>query len=752
MASPLSKAILLGLLVGVFGLVASPFRFTLGIEENTGLGLLFRLRGARQPPSDVVVISIDRESSEHLGLPDNPDKWPRSLHARLTETLAREGAKVVSFDVHFIEPRIPRDDVLFARAMGRAGNVVLTEPLKEKEVPVAGGGGFAEASHSIVRVVRPIDLFAHSAAATAPFTLPRIPFKVNRYFTFDPGAGDSPSMPVVMLQLYGMDAYGEFVRLLERAGPDHAGNLPPDGDAAVKSLGVKGLIRKIRGIFEGDPALAGRMRRELDAAKTAAGDGEQHRLLDALIRLYGGPGNRYINFYGPPGTVTTIPYHQALAIRGGMLGDRRVDLAEKAVFVGLSEVLLAERKDSFYTVFSKANGTFIAGVEISATAFANLLAGTPVKPIGLPGHILLLLGWGIVTGVLSRRLHIGAAAASVAGLSILYILAARYRFETHNEWFPVAVPLFFQAPAAFFGAVVWNYLDANKEKRNIKSAFEHYLPKDVVDQLSKDIAHIQTGGRVVHGICMFSDAAEYTTLSEMMDPHELGKFMNRYYETMFRPVKRHGGFVSGVIGDSMLALWVSARSDADLRDKACFAAVDIHKELQSYDESFEGVRLKTRIGLHCGQILLGHIGAMDHYEYTPMGDIVNTASRIEGLNKFLGTTVLVSDEVFHETDGCLARDCGKFRLKGKTAPIRVHELWGRMEDGNGRQREACSTFAEGLAAFQKGDWDEAGRGFRRVIEMLGEDGPSRFYLGLCERYRESPPDPPWDGVVHMEKK
>jgi adenylate cyclase len=300
--------------------------------------------------------------------------------------------------------------------------------------------------------------------------------------------------------------------------------------------------------------------------------------------------------------------------------------------------------------------------------------------------------------------------------------------------------------------VVWNYLDADKEKQNIKSAFEHYLPKDVVDQLSKDIAHIQTGGRVVYGICMFSDAAEYTTLSEMMDPHELGKFMNRYYETMFRPVKRHGGFVSGVIGDSMLALWVSARSEADLRDKACFAAVDIHRDLQSYDESFEGVKLKTRIGLHCGQILLGHIGAMDFYEYTPMGDIVNTASRIEGLNKFLGTTVLVSDEVFHEIDGYLARDCGKFRLKGKNTPIRVHELWCRVEDSDETQRDACATFAGGLAAFQKGSWDEARGMFQRVIERLEEDGPSRFYLGLCELYRKDPPEEPWDGVVHMEKK
>jgi adenylate cyclase len=750
--SPLSKAILLGFLVGVFGLIASPFRFVLGIEENTGLGMLFKIRGARQPPSDVVVISIDRESSEHLDLPDNPDKWPRSLHARLTDTLIREGARVVSFDVHFIEPRIPRDDILFARAMGRAGNVVLTEPLKEKEVPVPGGGGSGEASHNIVRVVPPIELFAQSAVATAPFTLPRIPFKVNRYFTFDPGAGDSPAMPVVVLQLFGMDAYAEFVRLLERASPDQTGKLPPDRDTAIKTLGVKGLIWKIRGMFEGDPALAGRMRRELDSAQTLAGDGEKRGVVESLIRLYGGPRNRYINFYGPPGTVTTIPYYQALAIRDGMLGDKRVDLKGKAVFVGLSEVLLAERKDSFYTVFSKANGTFIAGVEISATAFANLLANAPVKPIGLPAHIVVLLGWGILMGVISRRLQIGAAAASVVGLSVLYVVAARYRFENHHEWFPVAVPLFFQVPVAFFGAVVWNYLDANKEKQNIKSAFEHYLPKDVVDQLSRDIAHIQTGGRVVYGICLFSDAAEYTTLSEIMDPHELGKFMNRYYETMFRPVKRHGGFVSGVIGDSMLALWVSARSEAALRDQACFAAVDIHKDLQSYDESFEGVKLKTRIGLHCGQILLGHVGAMDHYEYTPMGDIVNTASRIEGLNKFLGTTVLVSDEVFHEIDGYLARDCGRFRLKGKTTPIRVYELWCRMEDSDERQRDACATFAGGLAAFQQGAWDEASGMFQRVTELLGEDGPSRFYLGLCENYQEDPPEQPWDGVVHMEKK
>ena len=114
---------------------------------------------------------------------------------------------------------------------------------------------------------------------------------------------------------------------------------------------------------------------------------------------------------------------------------------------------------------------------------------------------------------------------------------------------------------------------------------------------------------------------------------ELGRLMNRYYETIFKPVQEQRGYVSGVIGDAMLAIWASTSSEADLREKACAAALDIKKELKLFNQSSDAPTLKTRIGVHCGQILLGHIGALEHYEYTPMGDIVNTASRIEGLNK-----------------------------------------------------------------------------------------------------------------------
>ena len=118
-------------------------------------------------------------------------------------------------------------------------------------------------------------------------------------------------------------------------------------------------------------------------------DPKTYRLVKALLELYRGGNSRYINFYGPPRTITTIPYHQALKISENVEGT--LDVKDKVVFVGLSEKLLAERKDSFYTVFSQANGIFIGSVEIAATVFSNLLEDMPVKAISVSYYIFLVL-------------------------------------------------------------------------------------------------------------------------------------------------------------------------------------------------------------------------------------------------------------------------------------------------------------------------------------------------------------------------
>jgi len=449
----LFKAIILGFIIGLVGLLMSPFRFALNLEENTGLGLLFKLRGVQQPSSEVVVVSIEKESSDELNLPNNPDKWPRSLHARLVDNLISEGAAVITFDVHFIEPRVPEDDQLFAESLKKAGNVVIGEPLIAREVKLTGGGGSQPGVHSIVKIVKPIELFAKPAVATAPFSLPRIPFKVNQYWAFQTGAGDSPTLPVVTFQLLTLPLYEEFVSLLEKVSPQQAAKLPADSTAAIKAKGVKRLIRDIRGIFESEPLIAERMLQALAPSEPLSVDAKNNGLLKSLIKMYAAPNSRYINYYGPPRTITTLPYHQALQLRNGMVGDQPFDLKGKAVLVGLSEALLADRKDSFYTVFSQANGIFISGVEIAATALANIIEDTSVKPVGLTIYIFIILLWGILAGIVCRLFSLKIGAPGIVGLSILYLVVAVVLFKTNGIWYPIVIPLFFQAPLAFAGAV-----------------------------------------------------------------------------------------------------------------------------------------------------------------------------------------------------------------------------------------------------------------------------------------------------------
>jgi serine phosphatase RsbU (regulator of sigma subunit)/CHASE2 domain-containing sensor protein len=465
MKSRLFKAIILGLAIGLVGLLLSPFQFALNLEENMGLGLLFKLRGAQPPSDEVVVVSIEKESSDNLNLPNNPDKWPRSLHARLVDNLIKEGAAVITFDVHFIEPRNAEDDQLFAEAIKNAGNVIIGEPLIAKEVKLSDSGSSQSQPgvHSIVKIVKPIELFATSAIATAPFSLPRIPFKVNQYWGFQTGAGDSPTLPVVTFQLLTVPLYEEFVRLLEKVSPPQAAKLPPDSATALQTKGIKRLIRDIRGIFEGDPLMAEKMLQALASSEPRSDDVKNNGLLKALIKMYAAPNSRYINYYGPPRTITTIPYHEALQLRDGTVGDRKYDLKGKAVFVGLSERLLADRKDSFYTVFSQADGIFISGVEIAATAFSNIIEDTPVKPVGLGFHILIILLWGILTGVCCRLYSLKIGALGIVGLSIVYLAVAVILFKINGIWYPIVIPLFFQAPLAFAGAVGIEYSRLFKE-------------------------------------------------------------------------------------------------------------------------------------------------------------------------------------------------------------------------------------------------------------------------------------------------
>ena len=751
MLSRAIKAVSLGLLVGLTGLVLSYVPFFHELEEDVGLGLLFKFRGVRQPPGDAVVVSIDKESAEQLNIPENPDKWPRSLHARLIDNLIRAGAAVITFDVHFLESRVAGDDKLFAQAISKAGNVVLADALSAKEIPFANTGG-SVLEHRVVKFLKPLPLLGSAAVATAPFVLPRIPFKVNQYWTFQTGAGDSPTFPIVAYQFFGSKAYGDFIRLLEKVRPSLAGKLPLTLDTAIKERKLVKLMRDIKDLFESDGALARQMIDELERSDPSAENRAKNQMLATLIKLYGGSNSRYVNYYGAPHTVTTIPYYRALQLADETKRGNLPELKGKAVFVGLSERILAERKDSFYTVFSQANGVFIGGVEIAATAFLNMLEDRPVDPIGSQYYLLLIVLWGVLIGAICRTSSIMIGAASAAVLSVAYFVAAGFQFKSAGTWFPIVVPLFVQGPLGFVGAVLWNYVETNKERQQIRKALAYYVPDEVVDQLAKNIVDIKNSGQMVYGACLFADVAGYTALSEKMTPQQLSDLMHKYFDATFAPVKQHGGLVVNLKGDSFLAIWKATRMEDGLRRQACLAAIDVAKAVHRFNGTVENLNLPTRVGVHSGQIFLGNIGAGDHYEYGPTGDTVNTASRMDGLNKYLGTEVLASDEIVQQLDGLLTREVGKFMLKGKTQPIVVHELLGRSDEADETRKKSVEIFTQGLASFRRQSWDEAAEQFARAIENSPNDGPAHFYAKLCKEYRINSPVDAWDGVIVLEEK
>jgi len=308
--SRLSKAISTGLGIGLIGLVISITPFGIALEENIGLHMLFKLRGARKVPTDVVVVAMDSASGNRLKLQSSIRKWPRVLHARLIDKLAKKNATVIAFDVFFSEARVPQDDNLFANAIQRAGNVILIENLEK--VPYFNSAGIKIENIEIEKSVPPISPLARSALASAPFALPKIPVRLNSYWTFKTSAGEIPTLPVVVFQVFALQVYDEFIDMLKKVRSSDPILLPANKDDILVYKGIKELMLLLKNFFEQNPMAAEEMLAKLKASDIFVTDPKKRQILKSLIRLYQGSNSRYLNFYGPPGTVYTVPYYQLL--------------------------------------------------------------------------------------------------------------------------------------------------------------------------------------------------------------------------------------------------------------------------------------------------------------------------------------------------------------------------------------------------------------------------------------------------------
>ncbi len=742
-ADPKYNAMVMGVVTALVGVLASITPFGMDLEEDLGLGALFKLRGSRSAPAEVVIVTADRRSAYDLRVPEQPWKWPRSLHGRLVRKLDEQGARVIAFDLFFEDPSEREEqDHAFAEAMREAGNVVLFQWMTT----------YGESRGPPGVLKWPTVELAKAAAALAPFPLPREGARVNQVWLFEPSLGHAPTLPLVAFQLHALPVYENLLGLLREASPELARQLPSSGTAVREGRGAARLASNLRAMFIRDPSLADTLLTELEILRAGSPSGN-NALLASLIKAYSRGDSQYLDLYGPRFSITTVPYSCILeSCQEGRAPS--VNFAGKVVFVGLSERMDPELVDPFPTVFG-----YFSGVEIAAAAFANLLEDRQVRPLNLWLHLLVVIAWGMLVTVAFGALPPASLVRTLAKFGAVYLAAgaaylgmAYYSFEWHALWLPTVVPLALQLHVGLLGTLFWRYREAQRERENIQTSPEYFFPRPFAEQLSRSVKAIKAKGELVEGICLSTDAEHYTGLAESLEPEDLHAFMNEYYETVFDPVRRRGGDVSHVIGDAVLAIWPAASLSRELRTKACEAALDILTAVKKFNEMHRGTPLPTRMGLHGGRILLGTVGGTAHYEYRPVGDVISTACRLEGLNKHLGTRTLASKTVLDGVEGFLSRELGWFQVVGRIQPILVYELICRDDEADFVRKEAVRAFSVGLDAFRGRRWNEAIEAFHAYIAGYGDDGPSRFYLQLCERYRSEPPPDSWEGVIAMSQK
>jgi len=355
---------------------------------------------------------------------------------------------------------------------------------------------------------------------------------------------------------------------------------------------------------------------------------------------------------------------------------------------------------------------------------------------------------GILVYLLPATLAVPAAFA----LTALYAAALQWRFNAADLWLPLATPALVQLPLALLIGLMGQYLLERRKERQITQAIRYYLPENVVRDLSERQVDPTTLNRVVFGTCLATDMSDFIALAESKSPQELAVFMNAYFDALAQALKRHDVDVMEFRADMIMCAWVAPARSPEICRKGLQAAIEVSDIIMRFAEQHGSRHFKPRVGLHDGDVYVGHTGGGGRFLYSIVGDAANTAARLESLNKHLGTRVLAANSVARDVDEILSRPLGAFRLRGKAEPTSVFEILGRRDSVTSKHLDLCAQFAEGLAAFQRKDWATAAALFESMTKRFVEDGPSRYYWLRCQKYAGEPPPDDWPAVIHMEEK
>ena len=667
-----------------------------------GKDFIYTLRPQKVPPEDIVIVAIDEKSINELG------RWPwkRTEIAQLVEGL-RE-ARVVAFDIVFSEKENDANDSALAAAIKEADNVVLGYFFRD-QVAKAPEESLRQIERSAIKKIRLI----------GTTTVDPLEF-VPRY------SGVEPNIPVIGS---GARGFGSF-------------NIIPDVDGVYRR---SHLVFGYRG--ELYPALsleALRRYYNTDVVLGVASYGlDSIRIGDKEIPLES-DGSLGLNFYGRGGTFRT---YSAVDIIKGRVGQE--EFAGRLVFVGATEL-------GIYDMRPTPVDAIYPGVEVHATVSADVMEQNFLKDslsTGLMGAALIVaLPFAmafVLMGIGNRYAGLGIFAA----LLVLTVVFEVLLFTRHSILLSPLYPLL-SLSLGYAGMEAYRNMVVERKSRFYRKAFSTYVPPQVVEEIIREPERLSLGGEKRQITVLFADIRGFTRLAESMEPERLVTLLHEYLTPLTEIVFREKGTLDKYIGDAIMAIFNAPHRLDDHPQRACRVALEMTRTLKELGRSLvkKGYpELRMGIGINTGEAVVGNMGTELRFDYTAIGDTVNLASRLEGMNRVYGTEIITGERTF-ELAGkeFLLRELDFVKVKGKERPVRIYQLLGTGEES--LKEGLVVPFEDALRLYRLSRFSEAKEGFQKILERFPHDGPTLLYVRRCEEFIKSPPPEGWDGVYRVREK
>ena len=415
-------------------------------------------------------------------------------------------------------------------------------------------------------------------------------------------------------------------------------------------------------------------------------------------------------------------------------------------------VLVGDTSEVSHDIFTSPIGE-VYGIEFLADTIYTLMNNAPIRPAGDFTEILvfavLFIAFVLVTMIPKYE------NALFFLIIALYVAFGFYMYVYHGIAFSMSYSLI----ACFLTTGIINlylFMMERKQKGFIKGAFSQYLSPTVIDQIVENPDMLQLGGEKREMTPFFSDIQGFSTISEGLTPEELVQLLNEYLTAMCDIVSSYHGTIDKFEGDAIIAFWGAPLELPDHATIACHAAIDMQKKNEEMRKTLREQNrpmLYTRIGMSSGSVVVGNMGSADRMDYTMMGDVVNLAARLEGVNKFYQTFTMIPQSTYElAKDDIDTRQLDVIRVVGKKEPISVYEVLERKNQTSSEKSGVVEKYLKALKLYEERNFADASKEFEKVLAIDPDDGPSQTYVKRCGVFLETPPEKDWDGVYTFTEK